>query len=294
MNAFLSSRRSRRAFTLVELLVVIGLMGLLATVSISGYNAASNGMKNRAVVQDVMSLLRQAMQTAVIDNTKTAVLFYNRVLEQGGPATGFAVVIKQTGRVTAIKNNKIIDEFADWQQSFPTSGNKEADPGSRLYRMSDESQLEAGLERCSSVMLSFVTAERVNDLLLTTGQRLDEWVSDHKKTASANKEVTLSDVEYANNYVWGREFKNGNSIGWKVGDAYGTEIAALELPEGVFFGQSKSSNVGISPASVAAVVFRPSKIRTDGSIQLEKSITISKGEKTRVGVIKDSMLKEES
>lgn len=293
MNASISSRRHSRAFTLVELLVVIGLMGLLATVSISGYNAASNGMKNRAVMQDVTSLLRQAMQTAVIDNTKTAVLFYNRVLEQQGAATGFAIVIKQTGRVTAIKNNKIIDEFADWQQSFPTSGNKEADPGSRLFRMTDESQLKGGLEACSTLMLSYVTAEKVNDLLLTTGRRLDEWVSDHKKTVGDNQKVTLSDMQYANNYVWGREFKAGNSIGWKVGDAYGTEIASLELPDGFYFGSSKPSSTGLKPASPAAVIFRPSDTRTDGSIQLDQSIPICRGEKTRIGIVKDSMLKED-
>ena len=37
-------RRGRAAFTLVELLVVIGLMGLLATISVAGYSAASRGM----------------------------------------------------------------------------------------------------------------------------------------------------------------------------------------------------------------------------------------------------------
>ena len=67
-----------RGFTLVELIVVIGLMGLLATISIGGYFAAARGMAARGVVQDTASLVRQAMQTCLIDQVPTAVLFLNR------------------------------------------------------------------------------------------------------------------------------------------------------------------------------------------------------------------------
>ena len=73
----------RAAFTLVELLVVIGLMALLGTVSVTGYFAAVRGMSYRAAKVDTVSLIRQAMQTCLIDQTPTAVLFYNRQTKVG-------------------------------------------------------------------------------------------------------------------------------------------------------------------------------------------------------------------
>ena len=57
------------AFTLVELLVVVGLMALLGTVSVTGYFAAARGMSDRAALQDSISIVRLAMQTCLIDQT---------------------------------------------------------------------------------------------------------------------------------------------------------------------------------------------------------------------------------
>ena len=68
----------KAAFTLVELMVVIGLMALLGTFSVTGYFAAVRGMSDRAALDDTRSLIRLAMQTCLIDQTPTAVLFYNR------------------------------------------------------------------------------------------------------------------------------------------------------------------------------------------------------------------------
>ena len=53
--ALMHARQSRRAaFTLVELLVVIGIMAVLATISVAGYSAASRGMADRGVARAIM------------------------------------------------------------------------------------------------------------------------------------------------------------------------------------------------------------------------------------------------
>ena len=79
MKAHIPARAvGRAAFTLVELMVVIGLMALLGTVSVTGYFAAVRGMADRAAKQDTVALVRQAMQVCLIDQTPTAVLFFNR------------------------------------------------------------------------------------------------------------------------------------------------------------------------------------------------------------------------
>ena len=74
----------RAAFTLVELLVVIGLMAVLATISVAGYSAASRGMADRGVIQTTVSILRVAQQTCQIDRVPTKVMFFNQKLDNSG------------------------------------------------------------------------------------------------------------------------------------------------------------------------------------------------------------------
>ena len=64
-----SRAAGRAAFTLVELLVVIGLMAMLGTISVGGYFAAVRGMADRGALQDTISLIRLAQQTCLIDQT---------------------------------------------------------------------------------------------------------------------------------------------------------------------------------------------------------------------------------
>ena len=75
--------KGRAAFTLVELLVVIGIMAVLATISIAGYNAASRGMSDRGVIQATASILQIAKQTCELDRVPTKVLFLNRRFASG-------------------------------------------------------------------------------------------------------------------------------------------------------------------------------------------------------------------
>ena len=99
-------KRGRGAFTLVELLVVIGIMAVLATISVAGYTAATRGMADRGVIQSTVSILRIAQQTCEIDRVPTKVFFFNRRLSDGSSeddATlyqGTAIAVKQAGRIT--------------------------------------------------------------------------------------------------------------------------------------------------------------------------------------------------
>ena len=68
-----------RAFTLVELLVTMGLMAMLATIAIAGYYGAVRGMTERGAKQDVASLVRLAQQRALVDEVPTAVFLMNNM-----------------------------------------------------------------------------------------------------------------------------------------------------------------------------------------------------------------------
>ena len=137
---------SIRGFTLVELLVTMGLMALLATVSIGGYYGAVRGMTERGAKQDVVSFLRLARQRALVDQVPTAVIFMNRRLsaenvELGESAriVGEAIAVRRVGRITYINGNYLSDEFGDLERTYPTnsasSSGQTADM--RLYRMQD-------------------------------------------------------------------------------------------------------------------------------------------------------------
>ena len=159
----------RAAFTLVELMVVIGLMAMLGTVSVTGYFAAVRGMTDRAAVQDTISIIRQAMQVCLIDQTPTAVLFYNRQTqtenadspgEAVASSAGTAIAIKMAGRISYLSGDIIVDEFADWNQSYPvTKPNQHSasDVGVPLYRMADlANEVANGINSCRTFVYTSV------------------------------------------------------------------------------------------------------------------------------------------
>ena len=55
---------TKRAFTLVELLVVVGIMATMATISIGGYFAIARGMADRGAISTATSLISLAQERA--------------------------------------------------------------------------------------------------------------------------------------------------------------------------------------------------------------------------------------
>ena len=74
----------KRAFTLLELLVVIGIMGFMGTISVGGYRAMRRGMEERGVMQNVNQFIRSAYQRAQIERQPVAVYFWNETLRGSG------------------------------------------------------------------------------------------------------------------------------------------------------------------------------------------------------------------
>ena len=272
----------RAAFTLVELLVVIGLMAVLATISVAGYSAASRGMADRGVVQTTESILRVAQQACKIDHVPTKVMFFNQRLDNGSEDAailyqGTAVAIKQSGRITlkpSSVGSLLVDEFADWNQSYPTmdrnDSSQENVPGIRIYRMKD-SDKSGDIDSCSVLVQPSVTYYPLDDYMIQSGTTIDQWCSRHGHTASDNPRSGDSDVGNGNNYVWG--FKpSGNSGGslddWNVGDPYGIEIARIDLPQGYIFGDKEPSGFKPESASIKAVYFNAGGSSSSASVPI--------------------------
>ena len=295
----------RAAFTLVELLVVIGIMAVLATISVAGYSAATRGMADRGVIQTTVSILRIAQQTCEIDRVPTKVLFFNRRLTEDSSQDdaqlyqGTAIAIKQAGRITlkpSQVNNLLVDEFADWNQSYPMTGSDNS-PGMRFFRMSsnDDSQ---DIDGCSVMVKPFVKHYPLQEYMIQSDTHMNTWCSDHNRTGSDNRPqgARASYVETGNNYVWGFEI-TGGSASWDVGDPYGVEIARIDLPKGYIFGSRKPNSDRLESASDKEVHFSPLEFepRMSGNVQI--SAMRQRGtefREERVDVVNNNMLDDKN
>ncbi len=273
--------RGRVGFTLVELLVVIGLMAFLATVSAGGYYSITRGMASRGAIQDTASIIRYAMQTCLIDQVPTAVLFMNcrsDKAEKGGDAYGRAIAIRMSGRISWVGKSSggqwmLVDEFADWNQSFSRDGGNGREALSiRLYRMQEEGKLKNGLESCSSLMCNFVECASLDvfkpEYLVGAGCNVDTWCGLHGK----NENTDYSAYVNGNAHRWGLPFHSQNSNGlknndWHAGDAYGMAIQEFTLPKNYIFGESVPKNTKIAKANPGALVFWPDKVTSSQSYE---------------------------
>lgn len=322
--------RHARGFTLIELIVVIGLMALLSTISIGGYFAASRGMAARGVMQDTASIIRQAMQVCLIDQVPTAVLFSNRrqnKKEEGGEAYGSAVAIKMAGRISYIATSGktstgqslpvsgglLIDEFADWNQSYPMDASDSGKQRAvRLYQMSSPQghKLKQGVKQCSSLMCAWVGyAQMESDYMISTGMTLEDWCTLNKRNAQGNKSYAKIGYDNGNECRWGLPFHPDNKglgrSSWHVGDAYGVEIASLDLPKNYIFGSTVPSGTELVPASgTPALVFFPGMVTSasdyrfslgsaGGNVLITLLNDVAGTDTTPVGTITDDMLKDQ-
>lgn len=226
-------------FTLVELLVTMGLMAMLATVSIAGYYGAVRGMTERGVKQDIISFVRLAQQRALVDQVPTAVFLMNRYLraenQELGEArrvVGMAVAVRMAGRISYAKGKYLADEYADLDKTYSTRKSSGSGGSTmRLWRMVKNDNVD----QCYSTV--FDTVERVK--LLTEDMLMNP---EHPQT---------NDVP-----VWAFVKEGGHDAPWRVGDPYGTEIASLQLPHGYMFDNASVSRVG-ETKGVKAFFFYP-------------------------------------
>jgi len=72
---FTETERSRAAFTLVELLAVVGIMGLLAAVAVPALKGLTGSGGRKQALSQVMGALEIARNTAISTGTNAAVIF---------------------------------------------------------------------------------------------------------------------------------------------------------------------------------------------------------------------------
>ena len=258
----------RKAFTLLELLVVVGIMGLLGTVSIGAYRSVVRGMEERGAVQNASQFVRAAFQRAMIDRQPTAIYFWNETIrassdDENEIVVGKAVAVRRAGRITGVDSNYLYDEFADLDRTYSVSDSSSPRAsGMYLYQLDDISG-ESGFKR-SRVYDSVYRSEVAEMYLLEpVGTAVDP--SDDGSEYYSGCDSKKAEVKFQNTQpdegklgICAFILQNGGGSGgpnWAVGDAYGFEFQTIELPKNFIFGSSYSKTMSSPVKEAGRMVF---------------------------------------
>ena len=232
-------------FTLLELLVTVGIMAMLGISATSGYHAVTRGMTERGVSASAAATLRAAKERAQVDRRHVAVFCYNRLLREpsengmeAGAVAGVMTAVRRIGRLSAVSGRLLYDEFADLEHCYEcleTTGDLEKRGGVRLFRINDN--------------VSAMEYSRVAD-----ASYLD-----------TETQIYLPSEDMPTNVWAGAYYDLGGSdhgASWKVGDGYGIEFLEIQLPEGYIFGREVPSSLG-QISSPTVINFDPEQDQTE-------------------------------
>jgi len=234
----------RKGFTLLELIVVVGIMGFLGFAAIAGYNALQRGMAERSAGAVASTLLRAAQERAHVDRQPTVVFCYNRLLkepsgsDENGVVVGVMTAVRRSGRITLRAGSCLYDEFADLDTTYEATDDETEVTKSgtrRLFRLRGGSVSSMDYSIVSDCVICKENAEDV---------RL------YSDTANGGRTNLMESAFFD---VGGGTI---SASGWNVGDGYAFEFAEAELPSGFIFGSKVPSQVG-KPELFKAIRFMP-------------------------------------
>lgn len=227
----------KKGFTLLELLIVVGIMSMLGTISVNGYRAVVRGMEERSAISSASAFLRAARQRAQIDNKPICIFWWNEMLKaetDDEPAiiVGKAIAVQQVGRISGTQGSLLIDEFSDLNLGYdwvPENEDPDSKMNMRLYNLSSSD--------CDYALVSTQVAEMF----------CEDDKSSFLKSDQIERKLNSSDNDKSGSSEYGvRVFafkKCGGSASFDTGDAYGMEFANITLPHGYLFGSQAPTSM---------------------------------------------------
>ena len=251
----------RKAFTLIELLAVIGIMGLLGTISVGGYRAMQRGMEERGAIQNANQFIRSAYERAQIDRVPVKVCFWNELIREetdNDPmiVVGRAVAVRCSGRISKVSGDLLLDEFSDlsaYRLRFDEDEDREATAaevksgeGMYLYNLDDMQNSGADSDFKRSIVAQ--STARV-------------WGTENSEPI-LDGETDKKILSYA--YV----IKDKNGCDWKAGSQYGFEFSEIRLAHNYIFGSRYSKDINKPVEVVRSFKFLPGDESSTVSIEI--------------------------
>ena len=218
----------------MELMAVMAVMGLLATLAVTSYFSAIRGMNKRRAADTLYKALVSARQRACVDSSQIQFLCFN--VWSGAELTPEAqgdrvkqlkalsptyVVCKELGRVTYRSGSLLGDEFTPLNSligaTAPTEAVAKNNKGRmRLFNLTEGDWSDVSMQVVSSRGYDIASATTIGEFFPDREQML-----------------------------WCFVMVDPRGVNWKVGDVYGIEAAPLAtLPQNVFFGSPIGTNPG--------------------------------------------------
>ena len=243
----------KRAFTLIELMVVVGIMSFLGVAATGGYSALQRGMAERSATDAAITLLRAARERSLVDRQPVAVFCYNRILreaestdDQNAIVVGEAVAIRRAGRISYVRGDRLVDEFMDVVGCYDIADGVSTEPGNgmRLWYFGETKNDMSGM-KYSIVSEALVPYDSVR---LTS---FDDWASGSQNANDPYNVQNMDNIVYAF-----RKLSGGTSVNWVPGSGYGFEFARVQLPNNFIFGNTAPTRYG-TPDLVTTMYFDP-------------------------------------
>lgn len=273
----------KKGFTLVELLLVIGIMAVMGTIAVTSYSAATRGMADRAALDAAKSIADAALERARLDRTRTYLYCFNEVTSidddlDTGSAQGLLVAVRATGRITAVDNDCYYDEFnleriestTEFEEDEAISGgggsdaeNRENATITRIYRLASGASAQSG----------FMSVYEGNFSMEIDVPEPEAELNPSGNSPSGTDRLTIYGYKKVNGGEGGAQFE--------VGDLYGKEFAVTRLPPNYTFSQNvrMESRTDLGQSIVKVVEVKPE----DESVVLEIFHRLPNGEFKSIG-----------
>lgn len=276
----------RNAFTLLELMLVMAVMGMMGTLAIGSYRGIQRGMEERGVMQNVNQFLKSAYSRAQIDRQPVLVYFWNETIAEESNSqelivVGHAVAVRPFGRVSSVQGNYLYDEFGDLRSNShiknideeEMAGNQESSAGNNFDYAGNRTYIykidaEGGTLRKTLISQTTVQQKMTEPIFGGVGASNNTQGNNGNSSGANFVEIPV--------YCYMISSADSSGVTWKPGDLYGFEFQELTLPHNYIFGSNYSKQESSPIVNISTVPrFLPGLNKGSGSAGSASSTTIN-------------------